>query len=251
MPCTAKKTLETAAAVQANIIVQLKDNQPTLLQRGETLCASRDPETSDTSVTQGRNRHETRTADVFRAARAVAATEWISLIKRIVRITRDVLHRNARTGLWSSTSEVANYLANSAASARQVGNAIRGRWHIENKLHYTGMSPSGKINPASSTIQASSPGCAHSPITSCSATALPRSARSAMLSRSVASMRYSSYASVESVEQPWPGNHGERQLRGDSEHDGVARQRCQVGERCAEALHRQPLACLNERNVRI
>jgi predicted transposase YbfD/YdcC len=115
----------------------LKDNQPTLLQQAEALCASRHPEGSDTSITKGRNRRETRTADVFSTARAMAETEWNSLIKQFVRVTRDVLHRSAKTGLWSSTSEVAYYVANAAASARQAGNAIRGHWHIENTLHYT------------------------------------------------------------------------------------------------------------------
>jgi len=107
------------------------------LQQAETLCASCRPTSSDTSVTQGRNRHETRKAEVFSATHTLAATEWKSLVKQIVRITRDVLHRNARTGLWSSTSEVAYYVANSAASAHQAATAIRGHWHIENKLHYT------------------------------------------------------------------------------------------------------------------
>jgi len=115
----------------------LKDNQPTLLQQAETLCASRDPESSDTSITKGRNRHETRMVEVFPAAPAVAATEWKPLIKQIVRVTRDVLHRNAKTGLWRSTSEVAYFVANSATSAPQAATAIRGHWHIENTLHHT------------------------------------------------------------------------------------------------------------------
>ncbi len=107
------------------------------MRQAETLCTSRHPASSDTSVTKGRNRHETRTAEVFSATRVLAATEWKSLVKRIIRVTRNVLHRNARTGLWSSTSEIAYYVANSAASARQAATAIRGHWHIENKLHYT------------------------------------------------------------------------------------------------------------------
>ena len=103
----------------------------------EALCASREPESSDTSVTKGRNRHETRMVEVFPAASAVAGTEWKPLIKQTVRVTRDVLHRNAKTGLWRSTSEVAYFVANSATSARQASTAIRGHWHIENTLHYT------------------------------------------------------------------------------------------------------------------
>jgi predicted transposase YbfD/YdcC len=67
----------------------------------------------------------------------MAATEWRSLIKRVIRVSRDVHHRNAKTGLWSSTSEVAYYVANSAVSAHQAATAIRGHWHIENRLHYT------------------------------------------------------------------------------------------------------------------
>ena len=65
--------------MQARLIVQLKDNQPSLLQKVETACASQRPVSSDTSVCTGRNRHETRSADVFSATRAVAATEWNSL----------------------------------------------------------------------------------------------------------------------------------------------------------------------------
>ena len=132
-----EKTFEAAAQAQARLIVQLKDNQPTLLQKVETACASQRPVSSDTELTSGRNRHETRSADVFSATRAVAGTEWKSLIKSIVRVTREVMHRDAKTGLWSSTSEVAYYVANSPASACLAATAIRHHWHVENTLHYT------------------------------------------------------------------------------------------------------------------
>jgi predicted transposase YbfD/YdcC len=123
--------------VQARLIVQLKDNQPTLLQSVQATCASRRPASSDTTVTSGHSRHETRTADVFSATRAVAGTEWQSLIKTIVRVTRHVLHRDAKTGLWSSTAEVAYYVANSPASACLAATAVRCHWRVENTLHYT------------------------------------------------------------------------------------------------------------------
>jgi predicted transposase YbfD/YdcC len=95
------------------------------------------PTSSDTSITTARNRHETRTAEIFSAARVVANTEWKPLIKAIVRVTRNVLHRSAKTGLWTSTSEVAYYLAGSAVSASPSATAIRSHWHVENQLHYT------------------------------------------------------------------------------------------------------------------
>jgi predicted transposase YbfD/YdcC len=132
-----KKTFEAAAQAEARILIQLKENQPTLLQNVETVCSSQQPISRDTSVNVERNRHETRTVEVFRATRAVADTEWKPLIKKIVRVTRDVLHRSAKTGLWHSTSEMAYYLANFAVSASRAGIAIRHHWHIENTLHYT------------------------------------------------------------------------------------------------------------------
>jgi len=52
-------------------------------------------------------------------------------------ILKPVLHRNAKTDLWRSTSEVAYSVANSVSSARQAATAIRGHWHIENTLHYS------------------------------------------------------------------------------------------------------------------
>jgi predicted transposase YbfD/YdcC len=137
MRCTAKKTFEVAAQAQAQAIIQLKHNQPTLMQNAETACAAQHPTSSDTSITKARNRRETRTVDVFSATRAVANAEWKHLIKDIVRVTREILHRSAKTGLWSSASEVAYYLAGFDSSANHAGIAIRNHWHIENTLHYT------------------------------------------------------------------------------------------------------------------
>jgi predicted transposase YbfD/YdcC len=74
---------------------------------------------------------------VFSATRAVAGTDWQSLIKTIVRVTRHVLHRDAKTGLWSSTAEVAYYVANSPVSAGLAAAAVRCHWRVENTLHYT------------------------------------------------------------------------------------------------------------------
>lgn len=63
-------------------------------------------------------------------------TEWQPLVKRIIQVNRNVLHRSARTGLWSSTAEVAYYLTNVRITGPQLA-AIRSHWHVENKLHYT------------------------------------------------------------------------------------------------------------------
>jgi predicted transposase YbfD/YdcC len=131
-----KKTFEAAAQAQAHAVVQVKDNQPTLRQQAETICAAQPPTSIDTSRTRARNRDETRTIEVFSATHAVADPEWKPLIKTIVRVTRKVWHRSAKTGLLSGTSELAYYLANFPAPASHAAAAIRGHWHVENKLHY-------------------------------------------------------------------------------------------------------------------
>jgi predicted transposase YbfD/YdcC len=74
---------------------------------------------------------------VFKPARALAGTDWKPFVSQIVRVTRTVLHRDAKSGLWRRTSEVAHYLANTRSSASCCAAAIRGHWHVENKLHYT------------------------------------------------------------------------------------------------------------------
>ena len=120
-----KKTFEAAAQAQAHALVQLKDNQPALMQQAETACASQPPVSTDTSSNTARNRYETRTVEVFGATEAVADTEWKPLIETIVRVNRKVWHRNTKTGLLNGTSELAYYLANFAAQASHVA-AIRG-----------------------------------------------------------------------------------------------------------------------------
>ena len=132
-----KKTFEAAAQAQAHAVVQVKDNQPTLRPQAETTCAAQPPTGIDTSRTSARNRYETRTVEVFGATHTVAGTEWKPLIKTIVRVERKVWHRNAKTGLLSGTSDLACYLANFTAPASHAATAIRGHWHVENKLHYT------------------------------------------------------------------------------------------------------------------
>src|SRR5689334_22903486 len=93
-----KQTFEAAAQAEAHALVQLKDNQPTLMQQAETACAAQPPTSTDTSSNIARNRYETRTVEVFGATHAVASTEWKPLIKTIVRVNRKIWHRSAQTG---------------------------------------------------------------------------------------------------------------------------------------------------------
>ena len=87
-----KKTFEAAAEAQAHLIVQLKDNQPTLCRKVEAVCNDTKPLSCVQTIdSKKRNRHETRTVAVFNARPAVAGTEWQPNVAAIIAIERNVL----------------------------------------------------------------------------------------------------------------------------------------------------------------
>ena len=66
-----KKTFEAAAAANAHLIVQLKDNQPSLCEKVEAVCNTAKPLSGVQTIdAKKRNRHETRTIAVFEATTA-------------------------------------------------------------------------------------------------------------------------------------------------------------------------------------
>ena len=120
------------------MIVQLKDNQPTLCGSVEGVCKKSKPLSGVQTIDRKkRNRHETRTVAVFDARRAVAGTEWQPYVAAIVAVERKVLTFQPATGLWKSSFESSFYLSNRPVLAGTAATAIREHWGIENKLHYT------------------------------------------------------------------------------------------------------------------
>jgi hypothetical protein len=91
----------------------LKDNQPTLCRKVETVCDDAKPLSAVQTVdSKKRNRHETRTVAVFDARPAVTGTEWQPHVKAIIAVERRVLTFKPATGLWTSSFECAFYLSN-------------------------------------------------------------------------------------------------------------------------------------------
>jgi len=134
-----KETFEAAADAAIVLIIQIKDNQPTLHQQAKTLCASATPISATSSCNRGRNRQEERSVAVFDTATATAFTDaaWSALVSAVIRVERDVLTRSAATGLWRRSSETAFYLSSAAIPAIRAAIAIRDHWKIENTSHYT------------------------------------------------------------------------------------------------------------------
>jgi predicted transposase YbfD/YdcC len=133
-----KKTFEAAAAADAHLIVQLKDNQPILCQKVEAVCAATRPLSSVQTVDEKRrNRHETRTVAVFDAKPAVMGTEWEPHVAAIIEVERAVNHFQTATRQWKLSFETSFYLSNRPVDADVAADAIRQHWGIENKSHYT------------------------------------------------------------------------------------------------------------------
>jgi hypothetical protein len=137
-PCTRKKTFEAAAAANAHLIVQLKDNQPILRYEAEAICATATPLSCESRVDKNRrNRHETRAVAVFEAKQAVAGTEWEPHVAAIIRIERAVLRFLPATGRWQPSREISFYLSSRPITAKIAATVVRNHWAIENTSHHS------------------------------------------------------------------------------------------------------------------
>ena len=132
-----KKTFEQAAENGIHLIAQVKANQPSLHDAIATHCEIAAPlDSAHTSDTKRRNRDELRLIEVFTSGDSLADTEWAGHVQTIIRVTRDVQHRSATTGLWHATSDTALFVSDIILPAAVCGQAIRRHWGIENRLHY-------------------------------------------------------------------------------------------------------------------
>ena len=126
MLCTAKKTFEAAAEAQASLIAQLKDNQPNLLQQTQAVCATDDPLDIDTSVMRGRNRHETRTVEVFEAAVTAPDSKSNPRTEKVI-ITKDkdkyYATRAGEPGFYELDSKAVDDLQKAAAAVKPATKA--------------------------------------------------------------------------------------------------------------------------------
>ena len=132
-----KKHFEIAAEANIALIVQVKDNQPSLHQQIQQISATTAPLGSDHSHDKGRNRDESRTVTVFDPAGKLADTDWHHHIAAIIRVERNVFTRSAATGLLRHSTETAFYVSNTPVTATRAANAIRAHWAIETTSHYS------------------------------------------------------------------------------------------------------------------
>lgn len=145
MPFTVKKTFEAARNVNSELLVQVKGNQPNLLEYIiETTQASEPVEVKKTIDKLQRSRQETRIVETFEPPESFddkdgdedCDEDWGKLIKTFIRVTRVTRIRSAKDHAWQERNEVSYYACSTKISARKSASAIRGHWGIENKNHY-------------------------------------------------------------------------------------------------------------------
>jgi hypothetical protein len=120
-----------------HLLVQVKDNQPTLRRQLELGVIGRKPSGRATSKTKGRNRWETRELTVFPVKAWFCRTPWEKLIKTVLRLERTVCRRDPKTGLCATTTETVFWVSSAQGLPPECWNEwIRGHWRIENGSHY-------------------------------------------------------------------------------------------------------------------
>jgi predicted transposase YbfD/YdcC len=137
MQSTVKKNFEVARQAEVGLIVQVKSNQPTLLQTITEVADTAEPLDFCRTRDNGRGRFESRTVTVFDPADKLANTDWQDHVRAIVRVERIVDKRSAKTGLLSSTMETAYYVCNESLASDRAAQAIRAHWRVETTSHYS------------------------------------------------------------------------------------------------------------------
>ncbi len=137
MPFTAKKTFEAVRDVNSEVLIQVKGNQPNLLEDIIETTKDTEPVEADKTVDKTeRSRQETRIVETFEPPKTFSDEDWGKLIKTLIRVTRVTRVRSAKDPAWQERREVSYYACSAKISARKSAGAIRGHWGIENKNHY-------------------------------------------------------------------------------------------------------------------
>jgi predicted transposase YbfD/YdcC len=74
---------------------------------------------------------------VFDPAEKLDKTGWLYHVDTIIRVERVVHTRSAKTGLLTSTSEIAFYVSNEPFHAVEAAEGVRAHWRVETASHYS------------------------------------------------------------------------------------------------------------------
>lgn len=135
-----KKTLKSVKKSGNEAIIQVKGNQPKLLQGCEQVATkSKEAKFQFTSKDKGRNRVEKRKVETFTSLKYLPKQikkEWGKYFKMIIKVTRERKEFNTKEKRWIKSHEVSYYISTINLTARESAKAVRQHWSIENRNHY-------------------------------------------------------------------------------------------------------------------
>ena len=130
------KTLETVVATHNHAIIQVKENQKTLLNDCIHISATSSPiDNYQEPVNIQRNRIESRTVEIFENTNLSDKNKW-NLVQAIIKVDRKRQTFDTKTKSFKCSDEISFYIATTALDAKQCCEVIRLHWSIENKNHY-------------------------------------------------------------------------------------------------------------------
>lgn len=133
-----KKTFAQTQACGSQLLVQVKDNQPSLMAALAALPQTAVPtDVHETHDQIAHGRQENRRVAVFPAGPALGLPAWERYALAGLRVTRVTHHKVAATGLWKTSREVSWYVTDrTGQSAAYYGEVVRGHWGVENPNHH-------------------------------------------------------------------------------------------------------------------
>jgi len=123
--------VEKITEAKADFVIAVKDNQPTLFEQVQQAFANTKPSEEYADHDAGHGRVESRRCRVVNNLRWLPQAAHWPEVKAVARI--DSRRYNKQTGVEETASRF--YIC-SIDSARQIHQAVRSHWSIENQLHW-------------------------------------------------------------------------------------------------------------------
>lgn len=118
----------------ADVMVQVKGNQPELLAACVSLMDRRAATQEHVQVDKGHGRIEMRIVQTYTPVSGWLPDGWPE-VQQVVRVSRTV-ERKESSGKWKRTDETACWISTVALSAATFQAGIRGHWRVENQNHH-------------------------------------------------------------------------------------------------------------------
>ena len=132
-----EETLKTAKDSSNEVIVQVKANQPNLLEDCQrTAATSQAEDVYQEPVTKAHGRIESRQVEVFTEFTLTDPVKWDDSIQSILKVFRTRLVFDTKTRDWKDTSETSWYISTTVLDAETYCRGIRQHWGVENRNHY-------------------------------------------------------------------------------------------------------------------